>query len=55
MLSFDEEARISTSDALAHPYMEPYHDPTDEPVVESPFDWRFDNFEVTVDGWKAAM
>ncbi|KAJ5116104.1 mitogen-activated protein kinase Hog1 [Penicillium angulare] len=55
MLLFDVDDRISTEKALAHPYMAPYHDPTDEPVVESKFDWRFDNADVSISAWKAAV
>lgn len=38
MLVFDPKKRISAAEALTHPYMEPYHDPTDEPVCETKFD-----------------
>ena len=55
MLDFDVEKRSSARDALSHPYLAPYHDPTDEPVVKIPFDWRFDNAEVSLDAWKAAV
>lgn len=55
MLDFDVEKRSSARDALPHPYLAPYHDPTDEPVVKIPFDWRFDNAEVSIDAWKAAV
>ncbi|KAJ5702335.1 mitogen-activated protein kinase HOG1 [Penicillium malachiteum] len=55
MLSFDVDDRISATAGLSHPYLEPYHDPTDEPVVQSGFDWRFDNMDVSIDAWKAAV
>lgn len=55
MLSFDVDDRFGTAEALSHPYMAPYHDPADEPVVESQFDWRFDNADISLDAWKAAM
>uniref|UniRef100_A0A8C8CXH0 Mitogen-activated protein kinase n=1 Tax=Oncorhynchus tshawytscha TaxID=74940 RepID=A0A8C8CXH0_ONCTS len=32
--------RIEVEEALAHPYLEQYYDPTDEPVAEAPF--KFD-------------
>ncbi|CAG5089672.1 Similar to mapk1: Mitogen-activated protein kinase 1 (Xenopus laevis) [Cotesia congregata] len=40
MLTFNPNKRIVVEDALAHPYLEQYYDPADEPVAEEPF--RFD-------------
>ncbi|KAJ8954809.1 hypothetical protein NQ314_007020, partial [Rhamnusium bicolor] len=40
MLTFNPHKRIVVEDALAHPYLEQYYDPADEPVAETPF--RFD-------------
>uniref|UniRef100_A0A8C9XBQ5 Mitogen-activated protein kinase n=1 Tax=Sander lucioperca TaxID=283035 RepID=A0A8C9XBQ5_SANLU len=37
MLTFNPVKRISVEEALAHPYLEQYYDPTDEPVAEEPF------------------
>uniref|UniRef100_A0A2K6VB43 mitogen-activated protein kinase n=1 Tax=Anopheles darlingi TaxID=43151 RepID=A0A2K6VB43_ANODA len=37
MLTFNPHNRISVEDALAHPYLEQYYDPADEPVAEEPF------------------
>ena len=34
MLVFDPKKRITAAEALAHEYLAPYHDPTDEPVAE---------------------
>ncbi|KAF9511155.1 hypothetical protein BS47DRAFT_1377265 [Hydnum rufescens UP504] len=34
-LTFDPKKRISVEDALAHPYLEAYHDPNDEPTCAS--------------------
>ena len=34
--------RISVEDALAHPYLAAFHDPTDEPVSEKLFDFEFE-------------
>src|SRR3954462_12460248 len=31
LLSFNPVKRISVEEALRHPYLEPYHDPEDEP------------------------
>ena len=34
MLTFNPLKRITVEDALAHPYLEAYHDPEDEPASE---------------------
>lgn len=34
MLAFDPAKRISCEEALAHPYLAVWHDPTDEPVCQ---------------------
>lgn len=33
LLAFNPAKRISVDDALRHPYLEPYHDPEDEPTA----------------------
>lgn len=55
MLIFDPKKRISAADALQHPYMEPYHDPTDEPACERKFDWSFNDADLPVDTWRVMM
>jgi len=40
------------ANALAHEYLSPYHDPTDEPVAEEKFDWSFNDADLPVDTWK---
>ena len=55
MLVFDPKKRIRAGDALAHPYLSPYHDPTDEPVAEEKFDWSFNDADLPVDTWKIMM
>ncbi|KAG2471313.1 MK01 kinase, partial [Polypterus senegalus] len=40
MLTFNPHKRIDVEEALAHPYLEQYYDPSDEPVAEAPF--KFD-------------
>jgi len=37
MLTFNPHKRITVEEALAHPYLEQYYDPADEPVAEEPF------------------
>lgn len=55
MLVFDPRARVKATDALAHEYLSPYHDPTDEPVAEEKFDWSFNDADLPVDTWKIMM
>ncbi|KAL0076408.1 hypothetical protein J3Q64DRAFT_1771659 [Phycomyces blakesleeanus] len=47
LLTFNPEKRITVAEALEHPYLEPYHDPNDEPdappINESFFD--FDKYK----------
>jgi p38 MAP kinase len=55
MLVFDPRKRIKAADALAHEYLAPYHDPTDEPVADEKFDWSFNDADLPVDTWKIMM
>lgn len=55
MLVFDPRTRVRAGDALADPYLSPYHDPTDEPVAEEKFDWSFNDADLPVDTWKIMM
>ncbi|RAH54918.1 kinase-like protein [Aspergillus piperis CBS 112811] len=54
-LVFDPNARISASNALEHRYLQIYHDPTDEPSVERPFDWSFDGARLSKETLKLMM
>ncbi|XP_077996322.1 mitogen-activated protein kinase 1-like [Glandiceps talaboti] len=40
MLTFNPHKRITVEEALAHPYLEQYYDPQDEPVAEEPFSFE---------------
>ncbi|XP_071848965.1 mitogen-activated protein kinase 1-like [Apostichopus japonicus] len=40
MLTFNPNERITVEEALAHPYLEQYYDPADEPVSEKPFSFE---------------
>lgn len=51
MLELDADKRITAEQALAHPYLAQYADPTDEPISE-PYDQSFEDMEVTVPVWK---
>ena len=55
MLVFDPRSRVRASDGLAHEYLAPYHDPTDEPVADEKFDWSFNDADLPVDQWKVMM
>ena len=55
MLVFDPKKRIRAGDALAHEYLAPYHDPTDEPEAQEKFDWSFNDADLPVDTWKIMM
>lgn len=45
LLAFDPNRRISVDDALEHPYLAVWHDPSDEPVCDSVFDFSFEYIE----------
>lgn len=55
MLVFDPKKRVRAADALAHEYLSPYHDPTDEPTAQEKFDWSFNDADLPVDTWKIMM
>lgn len=42
LLAFNPVKRISVEEALRHPYLEPYHDPDDEPTADAIPDGFFD-------------
>lgn len=51
MLELDADKRITAEQALAHPYLAQYADPTDEPT-SLPYDQTFEDLQLTVDQWK---
>ncbi|KAI9324185.1 mitogen-activated protein kinase HOG1 [Zopfochytrium polystomum] len=55
MLVFDPRKRYTAEEALAHPYLAAYHDPSDEPIADSVFDWSFTEADLTVDEWKTRI
>lgn len=55
MLVFDPRKRINATECLAHEYVAPYHDPTDEPEAAEKFDWSFNDADLPVDTWKVMM
>jgi len=42
LLAFDPNERISCEGALDHPYLQVWHDPSDEPTCPSKFDFSFE-------------
>jgi len=55
ILVFDPRKRINATECLAHEYLEPYHEPTDEPVAAEKFDWSFNDADLPVDTWKVMV
>ncbi|KAJ7667897.1 WD40-repeat-containing domain protein, partial [Mycena polygramma] len=51
MLCFDPAKRISCEQALAHPYLQVWHDPADEPMCEAKFNFGFEE-EDSIEGMK---
>lgn len=47
MLMFNPKKRYTVEQCLAHPYFEGLHNPEEEPITTRPFDWSFDNVELT--------
>lgn len=51
MLELDSDKRINAEQALAHPYLAQYADPTDEPT-SPPYDQSFEDMDLPVEQWK---
>lgn len=51
MLELDADKRVTAEQALAHPYLEKYADPTDEPT-SSLYDQSFEDMDLPVEKWK---
>lgn len=47
MLVFNPNKRYTVEQAVAHPYFEGLHNPEEEPISNVPFDWSFDDLELT--------
>jgi len=52
MLNLDPDLRITAEQALAHPYMQQYADPADEPT-SAPYDQSFEEQDLDIDAWKS--
>lgn len=55
MLVFNPRSRIDAKQSLQHEYLQPYHDPTDEPEAGEKFDWSFNEEDLPVDTWKVNL
>lgn len=55
MLTFAPEKRITVDEALAHPYLQLLHDPTDEPTCHAPFDINLEDVPLSKEGLKALL
>uniref|UniRef100_A0A1A9X199 mitogen-activated protein kinase n=1 Tax=Glossina brevipalpis TaxID=37001 RepID=A0A1A9X199_9MUSC len=51
MLELDAEKRITAEQALAHPYMDKYSEPSDE-QVSTLYDQSFEDMDLSVEKWK---
>lgn len=51
MLELDADKRICAEEALSHPYLAQYADPTDEPS-SLPYDQSFEDYDLPVEQWK---
>ena len=47
MLTFNPRKRYNVDQCISHPYFEGLHDPEQEPITTTKFDWSFDSVELT--------
>ena len=47
MLTFNPHKRFTVEQCISHPYFEGLHNPEEEPLSPKPFDWSFDECELT--------
>lgn len=52
MLDLDPDSRITAEQALCHPYLSQYADPSDEPIAE-PYDQSFEDKDYDIATWKS--
>ncbi|KAJ1502698.1 MAPK protein hog1, partial [Coelomomyces lativittatus] len=52
MLVYEAEKRVTAKDALRHPYLEKFHDPSDEPDAPVPFDWEKIRAKLSIQQWR---
>ncbi|XP_031290698.1 mitogen-activated protein kinase 13 isoform X3 [Camelus dromedarius] len=52
MLELDVDKRLTASQALTHPFFEPFRDPEEETEAQQPLDDSLEHEKLTVDEWK---
>lgn len=55
LLTFNATKRVTVVDALAHPYLAQYYDPSDEPVAAEPFSFNAELDDLPKEELKAMM
>ncbi|KAJ5242953.1 mitogen-activated protein kinase HOG1 variant 2 [Penicillium citrinum] len=50
-----QKARLNAALALEHPYLSPYHDPSDEPMALEQINWSWEVHSDSVDSWQLEM
>jgi serine/threonine protein kinase len=55
LLVFNPNKRYTVEQCISHPYFEGLHNPEEEPICESFFDWRFDDIELTKDNLQSMI
>lgn len=54
MLELDSDIRITADQALAHPYLAQYADPSDEPT-SAPYDQSIEERDYPVEKWRGIL
>ena len=52
MLDLGPHKRITAEAALEHPFVSEFHDPMEEPVASSIFDWSLLERDLNVEEWR---
>ena len=55
MLQFNPNKRYKIEQCISHPYFETLHNPEEEPISDSAFNWSFDDIELTKDNLQSII